>query len=170
MIVYTVVASMLWPVKSADNTRNLAAGVASGYQEAFQRLAYPRVHREKNTDDFLAELLASGEAFQAQLASVKNHADGVTDYRAEWNSVASTYEELQAILLPALKRHSGQTLDYRHYIANYDSMLDEVEDLFRAVEAAWQGQVTTRREQALGAVLDTERLKIIVSDAFPPLF
>lgn len=163
VIVYAVVASMLWPVRSADNTLSLAAGVAGGYREAFGRLVQRDIHDPLPIDDFLSDLLCSGDAFQAQLASVKNHADGVTDYLPEWNSVASSYEELQAVLLPALKRQAGQRLDqplnYPHYIDDYQPVLDQLEGLFQAVDEAWHGRPTERPAQQLEIVLKTERLR-----------
>ena len=38
VIVYTLVGSLLWPVKSVDNTRTLAAGVGHSFHNAFKRL------------------------------------------------------------------------------------------------------------------------------------
>jgi hypothetical protein len=159
VIVYTVVASMLWPVKSVDNTRSLAAGVAGRYRKAFHHIVQRQGHDDLMTDDALSELLSSGEAFQAQLASVKNHADGVTDYLPEWNSVASAYEDLEAILLPALKRRSDQPLDYSDYLDNYEPFLDELARLFSMVDAAWQGEYIARGDPALEIVFNTDRLR-----------
>jgi uncharacterized membrane protein YgaE (UPF0421/DUF939 family) len=159
VIVYTVVASMLWPSKSADNTRSLAAGMAGSYRGAFGYLVRPQAREETPIDKFLAELLASGQAFQAQLAAVKNHADGVTDYLPEWNTVGSAYEELEAILLPALKSRSAQAIDYSDYIDNYQPVLDQLEELFHAVDSAWLRQQTARPVQALEIAFNANKLR-----------
>ena len=159
VIVYTIIASMLWPVKTADNTRTLAANLARKYRLAFSRLVQHDVQHETALNDFLAELLTDGTSFETQFASIKNHADGVTDYLLEWNSLARGYEDLETILLPELKQGSGRPVDYKLYIDNYDPILDRVGSLFRAVDAAWQGQRSDTERQELAITFNPEKLR-----------
>jgi fusaric acid resistance family protein len=159
VLVYTVVASMLWPVKSADNTRSLAAALAGHYRDAFMRLTHPNEQNQPGLDDFLAALVTDGQTFQTQFASVKNHADGVTDYLREWNTVVGTYEELESILLPALKQVSGSSVHFSDYIDDYQPVLSHIEALFGAVDAAWRGQRTARPTQALAIELNVNALR-----------
>ncbi|CAA0111915.1 Uncharacterised protein [Halioglobus japonicus] len=144
VVVYTLVASMLWPVKVANNTRTLAAGLGAHYRDAFARLAHPDEQRQPELDAFLAELVTDAQAFQTQFAAVKNHADGVTDYLPEWNRLVSAYEELEAILLPALKQVSGSSVQFDVYMENYQPVLEQIDTLFGAVDRAWQGQRSAR--------------------------
>lgn len=142
VIVYTVVASALWPVKTADNTRALAAGVSSGYRQAFARLIHTEQHHETTVDEQLSKLLSDEAAFQTHFATVKNTADGVADYLAEWNTIVSCHEELEAILVTALQQEAKKTVDFNEFIGNYDQLLEQVEAMFEQVQAAWQGQRT----------------------------
>jgi uncharacterized membrane protein YgaE (UPF0421/DUF939 family) len=158
VIVYTLVASLLWPVKSADNTRSLASEMAGRYRAAFARLVSGKNQGNQPIDDFLSELLSSSETFQSQLSAVKNHADGVSDYLPEWNTLAAAYEDLQALLLPALKRPE-QLLAYPNYINNYHAVVDELAELFHAVDLAWQGERSVRPCAPLQPMLDTQRLR-----------
>lgn len=148
VIVYTVVASMLWPIKAADNTRTLAAGMGVSYRKAFQRLVRHSEQEQPALDEILATLLTDADAFQSQFAMVKGHADGVADYLPEWNSVVSAYEELETTLLPALKQVSSNRVEFSDYMGNYQLVVDHVESLFKAVDSAWQGQRITTQMQA----------------------
>jgi hypothetical protein len=140
VVVYTVVASVLWPVKTADNTRALAAGVASGYHQAFERLMHPATQFEASVDEQLADLLASEDAFQTHFAAIKSGTDALAAYLPEWNCVLSCYEELEAILVPSLKQESPKAVEFSHYIDNYPQLVEQVEAMFRQVESAWRGQ------------------------------
>lgn len=158
VIVYTVVASMLWPVRTADNTRELAARVSQGYGDAFGQLTAVDKQTITPLDEFMAGLLAEEESFQTQFASAKNNADGVTDYLAEWNCVASCYEELHAILIPALKQENSVALDYSLHIHNYRELLRHVNSLFGDINHAWQGQQPTAPLPALEVKLNNNNL------------
>jgi hypothetical protein len=159
VIVYTVVASTLWPVKTGDNTRTLAAGIARGYGQAFARLVRPQTFQEPPLDDQLATLLADEEAFQTQFARVKNSADGVTDYLPEWNTVVSCYEELEAALIPALQHDSRQHLEYGRYISNYHELVEHVDSLFRDIDSAWQGTDENRAITRLDVAYNADSLQ-----------
>jgi hypothetical protein len=158
VIIYTVVASMLWPVKTADNIRALAGGLAKKYRLAFSHLVQHTKQPEGTLNNFLSELLTDGTSFETQFASVKNYADGVADYLPEWNCVTRGYEDLKSTLLPALKQDSGRSVDYRLYIDNYDLMLDRVDALFRGLDAAWHGQRSTTEWQTLEITFSSEKL------------
>ncbi len=159
VIVYTLVASMLWPVKSADNTRCLAQSMSGSYQEAFQRLVRGSDQIQQPLDDFLAALLDDSHALQVQFAAVRNHADGVTDYLPEWHCILGAYQEIETTLVPALKQVSRRSVEFDDYITNYPAILRQVEGLFSAVSAAWQGQRIGRPEQAMGIVFNVESLQ-----------
>ncbi|RLA44407.1 MAG: hypothetical protein DRQ97_11420 [Gammaproteobacteria bacterium] len=140
VIVYTVVASVLWPVKTADNTRALAASVAVGYHQAFERLVNPEIPSESSVDEQLADLLASEDTFQTHFAAIKSGTDALAAYLPEWNCVLSCYEELEAILVPALKSEPLRAVEFSRYIDNYPQLVAQVDAMFRQVDAAWQGQ------------------------------
>ena len=140
VIVYTVVANTLWPVRAVDNTRQLALRVMSAYSRAFGLLAHPVAVGPDNSDQQLAELLASEEAFQVHFNQVKASADRVAAYRAEWNAVLAGYEQLQVTLLPALRMEHRQQVTFEDYIENYQSLVQQLEAMFRQLEAKWRGE------------------------------
>jgi len=157
VIIYTLVGSMLWPVRLADNTRNLAAGLNRRYREAFSRLTLEGNAEEK--DAFLAALLSAGNDFDAHFASIKNHTDGVTDYLPEWTAVAGAYKALENMLLPALQQDPSRSVDYGRYIENYDNLLGQVDTLFMAISAAWQGHRQDVRRETLAIEFNREQLR-----------
>ena len=140
VLVYTVVASLLWPVKTEDNTHTLAAAVASGYGAAFSRLVRPPAEQQSPVDQQLASLLAAEDAFQTQYAAAKNNRDALAAYLGEWNTVVSCYEDLEDILLPALKQGYDGTRDYSQWIADYPQLLVHIENMFAHIDAAWKGE------------------------------
>lgn len=150
VIVYTVVASTLWPVRAIDNTRHMAAGVASAYSRAFRMLAHPVVEGPENTDEELTALLAREAAFQTHFTSIRRYADGVEAYLDEWNCVVRCYEELQSVLLPALKQETRHGVNFEDYLQNYSQVVEQIEATFTQLDARWQGQ---KREMTLQPIL-----------------
>lgn len=142
VIVYTVIAATLWPVKAVDNTRLQAADLARGYHRAFALLAHPVDQGPTNNDEQLASLLASEEAFQAHFAAVRDNADSVAAYRAEWDTVVTCYQQLQAILLPALQQETRHGVAFEHYLENHSQVVEHVEKLFSQVETSWREQAS----------------------------
>jgi len=162
VIVYTVVASVLWPVKTADNTRALAASVAVGYHQAFERLVNPEIPSESSVDEQLADLLASEDTFQTHFAAIKSGTDALAAYLPEWNCVLSCYEELEAILVPALKSEPLRAVEFSRYIDNYPQLVAQVDAMFRQVEGGRHvppgrcrlaGTGRRRRNPAIGSAL-----------------
>ena len=142
VIVYTVVAAALWPVRAVDNSRQLASAVADGYRQVFTLLSQSANDGQGDSDQALAALVARESAFQAHFATVKGSAEGVVTYLAEWRSVVRCYEELQAILLPALRQPPRQAVDFDRYLDDYQAVLERIELLFARVASSWQGWAT----------------------------
>ena len=71
VLIYTVVASLLWPVKTEDNTHWLAAAACANYHNAFTRLVRGPGKDQPPLDQQLGDLLASMSAFQTQFASAR---------------------------------------------------------------------------------------------------
>jgi hypothetical protein len=149
VIVYTVVASTLWPVRAVDNTRQMAAAVASGYSRAFMLLVHPVTEGPENTDEELAGLLASEAAFQTHFAGIKRYSDGVEAYLGEWNCVVGCYEELQSVLLPALRQETRRGVNFGDYLENYSEVVTNVEAMFRQLEASWRQKVSPQARKAI---------------------
>ncbi|MGB1142459.1 MAG: FUSC family protein, partial [Halioglobus sp.] len=143
VLVYTVVASMLWPVKSADNTREMAAGLTGVYGAAFDRLARESDHDSQQVDAAeeaiqaqLASLVVQAQDFHSHFVTVKGSANGVADYAPEWSTVVATFEELQETLVPALRQLGLQAdTDYSRFIPNYGHALVRTGELFAHAEA-----------------------------------
>ena len=159
VIVYTVVASMLWPIRLADNTRSMAGSLGTRYREGFERLVHNEEHQEQSRDDFLAELLTEGNAFDTHFSSVKNHADGVVNYLPEWRCVAAGYREIECLLLPALKQICNRKVEYANFIHDYEAVLTRLEAQFEMMEKAWRGEQRPSDGETLSISLNTHALR-----------
>ena len=147
VIVYTVVASTLWPVHAVDNTRALARTAAGHYRSAFSRLVEAATASPTHARDEaqLVALLDSDEALQAHFASIKTSSDRVATYLGEWNAVLGGYQELSAILVPALQQDWRAEPDFEQFLPNYPALLDHVKQMFEQLEVSWEGQRSQQR-------------------------
>jgi uncharacterized membrane protein YccC len=147
VLVYTLVASLLWPVRTEDNTHALAANVATALSGAFARLVAPPEEGQPPVDELLAGLMASQDTFQTQLAVTKNNRDAVAAYLAEWNTVASCYQDLESLLVPDLKQQQGRAINFEQYIDGYPGVIRHIEGMFGSATRAWQGEVLAESPQ-----------------------
>jgi len=131
VIVYTVVASTLWPVRVAENTREEAADVLDAAAASFRALTGRDAGAKENGPERVSLLLATSEAFHGHLAAVRNSADGVADYAGEWRAVEHALRELQATLVPALRADAGDESACRECVDNYDTVLAHIDARFR---------------------------------------
>ena len=153
VIVYTVVASMLWPVHPEENTEALASMALEHYRGAFRQLVSTHTPADTGeiSDESIGEMLTAEESFQAQLATVKDDASKMAAYVGEWNAIASAYQRLQSILLPALQRPSQDNPSFQIYISNYDILTQQVSRLFSQAEAAWAGERPVQAAERVAA-------------------
>ena len=159
VIVYTLVGSLLWPVKSVDNTRALAAEVGHSFHSAFKRLTQEQSNGdEAPLDEQLAALLAGQDALETDFAAIKNTSEGVTAYLAEWNAVVSCYEDLQNTLIPALKQERQANMAFNRHMGNYHELLAHTGELFQEVESRWQGRHEVDDPQVMEIVYSVEQL------------
>jgi len=159
VIVYTLVGSLLWPVKSVDNTRTLAAGVGHSFHNAFQRLTQEQSGgNEAPMDEQLAALIARQDALETHYAAIKNTSEGVTAYLAEWNAIVSCYEDLQNTLIPAMKEERQANMAFNRHMGNYHELLAHTEALFQEVESRWQGRHEIDDPQVMKIVYSVEQL------------
>ena len=134
--VYTLVASMLWPVRVADNTRNLAQAACISLRTVVQQLSSDNSEVDDKT---LAHMLATQEGFQNHFAAVRQDAEGVKHYLAEWNVVSNALTRIEAALLPLLRANTDTQIEYRRFISNYDALVANIDTMFNAVESGWSG-------------------------------
>ena len=148
VVVYTAVASLLWPVRVADDTRRLAGDVASPLRACTEALLNPE-GSGVDVDERLSRLLASQTALRSYYDSVKQTSDSVAAHRAEWDAVMGCYEELESLLAPALRAPEVPELRFQDHIENYERILERISGLLAWIETSWQGR---RSAQALEAI------------------
>ncbi|MEH6609108.1 MAG: FUSC family protein [Halioglobus sp.] len=143
VLIYTIIASTLWPVRVADNTRSLAGAAVGTLAQAFKDLCSAG-NRQGQSDSSPAEgLLHAQEAFQAHLAAVRQDAEGVKAYLAEWSTVSHCLEQLTGILVPSRHAEIRHEPEFRRFIGNYDAALEHLKLSFQQVEMAFRGEQTT---------------------------
>jgi uncharacterized membrane protein YccC len=143
VLIYTIVASTLWPVRVADNTRSLAGAAVGTLAQAFKALSSTGNERRRHDSSSAANLLQAQEAFQAHLAAVRQDAEGVKAYLAEWSTVSHCLEQLTGILVPSRHAEIKNEPEYRRFIGNYDAALEELTLTFQQLAMALRGEQTT---------------------------
>ena len=136
VLVYTLVASFLWPVKIQNDTKALAAQVSQAQSHAFSALTQPTTPET----EVIEELLTKNEQFQSHLVSVRNGDEQILSYGAEWDTIASGFEQFDAMLTPAVQTTSLKHSEYQKHITNYDVVVSNIEALLAAIQANWNNQ------------------------------
>jgi uncharacterized membrane protein YccC len=155
VVVYTVVASMLWPVRVADNTRMLARSAGQSMHDAFLILTNDS---RRDSEQPLATLLTAQEEFQNHFTAVRQDAEGVKRYLDEWSAVSACLARVEAALVPALRDQADTTVEYRRFISNYDQIITNIEAMFRTVELGWSGEASVAQLTTIAAEFDNERI------------
>jgi hypothetical protein len=133
VLVYTLVASFLWPVKINSNTEALAVQVSQVQGLAFSALIQPTTPEP----DIIENMLTKNEQFQAHFVSVRYDDEQILSYREEWDTIASGFEQFDAMLTPALQSASLNVREYQKHITNYDAVISNIEGLLEAIGANW---------------------------------
>jgi hypothetical protein len=149
VLVYTLVASLLWPVRSEDNTHALARDAIGHFANAFYCKVGSEVADPAKIDEQLSTLLAAQEAFQTQFSAAGSNSDAVAAYLPEWNTVAACYEDIEDLLVPALKQPPVRDIDLTPYIADYERILAQIGAMFDRIRRAWDG---TREGEPLASI------------------
>ena len=157
VIIYSLVGSMLWPVKVVDNTMHLAAKVSNSCREAFSSLHSSAQLDPSPEDQLISDLLETSKAFQAHYVSVRQDADGVKAYASEWLTIEDSFIRLQSILISELRHKGGAQPDYNQYITDYKEHFNNIEHLFEDIEASWSGD-RSALSRPFTEVTQTEKL------------
>lgn len=155
VVVYTLVASMLWPVRVADNTRSLAMAAGTSMRTTVNQLTS---ETSPVDDKVLSDMLAAQEAFQNHFAAVRQDAEGVKRYLSEWNVISNALTRIEAVLLPLVRTNTATQLEFRRFITNYDALVANVDNLFGAVEAGWGGKGQAASMAAVSTGFNTDNL------------
>ncbi len=133
VLVYTLVASLLWPVRQETNTKALASAVSAAHSQAFSQLRNSQVAPA----DAVENLLKQNEAFQSHFVTVRNGEEKILNYAAEWDTIASNFEHIDELLVPALQSGALEERQYQKYILNYDEVMANIETLFEEIQSNW---------------------------------
>lgn len=138
VMVYTLVGSLLWPIKAEDNTLALAKDVFSAHHATFEQLVPLHTSGDKEFKP-IEQMLAKNEAFQTHYVSVRNDAIKIKVYQKEWDTIASCFERLDELLSPALHTTGIAPTDYAKHILNYEALISNIESMFQFIHSSWDG-------------------------------
>jgi uncharacterized membrane protein YgaE (UPF0421/DUF939 family) len=136
VLVYSVVGSFLWPIKVEANTEKLAATVAAAFARANTQLLAPP-QEQSPEDNPGADIISSLEALRNQYRSAGGDNATAQAFQAEWNTILACYEQIENILLPALKVPQDDVALFNQGINNYRDMCDNVSTLFSQLQRGW---------------------------------
>tara|TARA_R110002110_G_scaffold406421_1_gene626481 strand:+ start:317864 stop:320026 length:2163 start_codon:yes stop_codon:yes gene_type:complete len=155
VLIYTLVASLLWPVKVVDNTREMARNTLDAAAAACRYLVGSDAKNAEQEQALLGELRNRLNALQVHFLQVKHSADGVTDYLPEWNTIVSACEALEDALVPALHGTGHTAIDANHYIANYSGLIVHLESQFATASALLNEETVAWRYEKPPITIDT---------------
>ncbi|MEM1154977.1 MAG: FUSC family protein [Pseudomonadota bacterium] len=135
VIIYTVVASTLWPVRAVDNTRALARSAIGSYARAFHVLHNDNARVDDAVTNAIAQLVDDEAAFNSNFKTVRRYSDAITAYQREWDCIVACHEQLQSLLLPALRQDMPGKEELATYIQNYDAIVERIDLLFSKLQS-----------------------------------
>jgi len=103
-------------------------------------------------------LLAKNEQFQAHYVTVRNDAEKILNYQAEWDTITSSLENLDEILVPALQTNKLESPEYQKHILNYDAVLENIAGMFAEIQNNWDGQTESGQLEFMALDYQTSRL------------
>ena len=155
VMVYTVVGSLLWPVRVQDNTRALATEVSTAHSEAFSLLDSSATAKSGSIEEFLKK----NEQFQSHFVSIRNEADAIKAYRGEWDTIANSFEQIDEILVPALQSASLDNRQYQEHILNYREITGHIASMFEEIQGSWHRQVEQQQKTLIELEYNAGSLK-----------
>ena len=161
VMIYSLVGSFLWPVKTANILERLAANVSSAYAEAGRLLSNTGTDTGRETQELetLEKLTGALDEFRTHYQSVKRDADKVQAYQAEWNTIAGCYEQLESIFVPALRSAQTPSHDHGVHISNQAQVLENLDNMFSQLQLTWSGDSPVEYPSPIKAVYDRESLR-----------
>lgn len=135
VVTYTLVASFLWPVKVANNSRALAANLARELHRAFDSVVDQQTDSGESKGEALASLVAAQNALETQLSVALREVEEVKAYRGEWRALAENLRDLGQTLLPALQDIAREAPDYPAWIGNHEQLRGTILTMFTRLDA-----------------------------------
>jgi uncharacterized membrane protein YgaE (UPF0421/DUF939 family) len=161
VMIYSLVGSLLWPVKTANILENLAEKVSNTYAEAGRILSGTKtgVDRETQELETLEKLTSALGEFRTHYQAVKRDADKVQAYQAEWNTILACYEQLESIFGPALRLNQTLSDDHGSHIVNKAQVLANLETMLRQLQLNWSGNTVIELNSPITAVYDRQQMR-----------
>jgi uncharacterized membrane protein YccC len=161
VMIYSLVGSLLWPVKTANILEKLAAKVSNTYADAGRILSGTHTDADRKTleHEALDKLSNDLEEFRTHYQAVKRDADSVQAYQAEWNTILACYDQLESIFVPALRSNHTLPDDHRQHIVNRAEVLANLETMLRQLQLNWSGDTSIELNRPITAVYDRQLMR-----------
>ncbi len=137
IVVNTLVGILIWPVSVEDNSAENAAALTS-----VQAKLYRERDGEKEKRKELYQTLLSQEEILSSSNLSSSDDSAQMDFSAEqWHSMIHQYKKIDEYLT-LLSSHDkmGYTDDFPRYVANYQSLDQEISGLFEDISLSWRKQ------------------------------
>ncbi|MHA6612899.1 FUSC family protein [Photobacterium damselae] len=147
VVIYTLVGTFLFPTKTEQNLRQLAADLKEKQQAVFAGI----IHRQSLTpaqldefDDPLPELIKELFTTQSQLdqrySLISKECSDVSAYKTEWDLALHYYKQITQQLVAVGQSSFDQHVDGEDFISNYQDAVEEINQLFSQLDDAWAEQ------------------------------
>ncbi|MEH6569741.1 MAG: FUSC family protein [Halioglobus sp.] len=159
VMIYSLVGSFLWPVKTANMLEILAANVSRAYAEAGRLLSRKDTDCETQERETLEKLTSALDEFRTHYQAVKRDADKVQAYQDEWNTIAGCYEQLESIFVPALRSSQTPSHDLGVHIVNQAEVLVNLDNMLSQLQLTWSGDSPVEHSPPITAIYDRDSMR-----------
>jgi uncharacterized membrane protein YccC len=157
--VYTLTASLLWPVRSSDNIREMAQKLSARYSRCFALITGKQQGDQASIAKARIDLIATHEEFFAQYNSSGSNSEAVKAFLSEWQVITACLDQLENMCLPALRDDKREQFEIHRFILDYDSLADHIGTMFDQLELAWMGEATNVQPGAMKVSYQTDNLQ-----------
>jgi uncharacterized membrane protein YccC len=156
VVVYTLVCCFVWPDHSEHHLEQDAQKLLQ-IDAGFLRY-YRRGADQSGQMQLLQQLAQSQAAFTASWQLAHGRADDIASYQLQWQNLIQAQGLLSRALTSGLEPSELSPLNYGSFIANYDDILQAIEQRFEYIDRLWQGHAPVAQSPDIELELQREAL------------
>ena len=137
ILVYTFVGLFLWPVAQEDSTIEDAQQLNTLQHELFTHI----INKNQASEALLEQVRTAEQKLQNAYVRASGGSLEMVLEHTTWEEISRYYHRLNGLLtILAAHDEDRADVDYRDHIAQYDTYIAEIEQLFTLCQAAWKGE------------------------------
>jgi uncharacterized membrane protein YccC len=146
VVVYTLVGSFIWPLRAQQNLAQQALELFNLDQQLYRQLSAQSTEQAAPAGDsqttLIKQVSSSQQALHQQWLKARGEDQDIGAWSQEWQYLLHYQRQLSQQLATVQEPAERQTIDYRHHIPQYDTLIDCLAKQFDDLIAIWENDAT----------------------------